>query len=106
MSHIHLHPRVVFYREGSRWIAHCLEFDLTGDGSTREQALERLNEALAIQVEAVSMRSNPADLFKPADREYFAMFEAGDEVAVGELHLASHRLVIEETHAREYRQAL
>ena len=28
--------RVVFYREDEVWIAHCLEFDLAGDGMTRE----------------------------------------------------------------------
>ena len=31
--------RVVFYREEEVWIAHCLEFDLAGDGATREEAL-------------------------------------------------------------------
>jgi len=96
----------VFYREGSSWIAHCLEFDLAGEGSTREEALEHLNEALVVQVEVHSIRSNPADLFKPADREYFAMYEAGDEVSVGALRLASHRLIIDQTRSREYRRAL
>jgi hypothetical protein len=106
MNSIHLHPRVVFYRQGSSWIAHCLEFDLAGEGSTREEALERLNEALVVKVEVLSVGNRPADLFKPADREYFAMYDAGDEVAVGALRLASHRLVIDQTRAREYRDVL
>ena len=49
-------------------------------------------------------RGNPADLFKPADHEYFAMYEAGEEIAPVQLHLASHDLVIGDTHAREYRR--
>lgn len=30
--------RCVFYREQSQWIAHCLEFDLAGHGTTKEKA--------------------------------------------------------------------
>ena len=106
MSNIHLHPRVVFYLDGANWIAHCLEFDLAGEGASREEAFEDLKKAIQIQVEADSLRSSPMDLFKPADSEYFAMYEAGYDVAVEGLHLASHRLIIDDTHAREYRLSM
>jgi len=73
--------RVVFYRDDGSWIAHCLEFDLLGDGETREVALEKLSQAIRIQVEATRDFGNPANLFSPADGKFFRMFAAGENVA-------------------------
>jgi len=73
--------RVVFYREADSWIAHCLKFDLLGDGSTKEAAMETLCEAIAIQFEASAEWDNPTNLFTPADGKYFKMFAEGDDVA-------------------------
>lgn len=30
--------RIVLYQEDSRWVAHCLEFNILGDGDTRPDA--------------------------------------------------------------------
>jgi predicted RNase H-like HicB family nuclease len=79
--------RVIFYKEGDTWLAHCLEFDLIGDGETREEALERLWEAMTIQIEVSLEHNNPANLFNPADGRFFEMFAAGKDVAIGELRL-------------------
>jgi len=54
--------RVIFYREGESWIAHCLEFDLVGDGMTREDALDLLSDAIAMQAQASLECKNPANL--------------------------------------------
>lgn len=81
MSALRVPIRVVFYREDGSWIAHCLEFDLLGDGETQEAALQKLEQAIRIQVEATRDYGNPANLFSPAEGKYFRMFAAGDDVA-------------------------
>src|SRR5437879_1923206 len=98
--------RVVFYREGEAWIAHCLEFDLAGDGITREDALDSLCDAVALQVQASLECNNPANLFTPADGELFRKYAAGADVADGILTVSIDRLrlsspIIEDVEARE-----
>jgi len=106
---IRLPIRVVFYKEGSTWVAHCLEFDLIGDGETREEALDRLWEAITIQIEVSLQHDNPSNLFNPADGRFFEMFAAGKNIAIGELHLGEpqaprhiDRVEIEDREYREY----
>src|SRR5271166_5312200 len=79
--------RVVFYREGESWIAHCLEFDLAGDGMTREDALAVLSDAIALQAQASLECQNPANLFTPADGELFHKYAAGADIVDGVLML-------------------
>ena len=99
--------RVVFYVEGESWVAHCLEFDLVGDGSTKEEAIEALSTAIAIQVGATLEFENPANLFTPADGEFFQRYAEGVDVADGEMTVWMNRLrsslpIIESVEAREY----
>lgn len=101
--------RVVFYREGAAWIAHCLEFDLIGDGATRNDALEALSDAIVLQVEASLRHDNRANLFSPAEGKYFEMFAEGQEITKGvlEIQLIVERLrsaspIIDQVEAREY----
>jgi len=96
--------QVVFYREDDCWVAHCLEFDLLGHGTTHEEALELLSGAIHTQVEASVDFDNSANLFSPADGKYFRMFAAGSDVAHGEIHLQSSNVVIGDTRSREYRE--
>ncbi|MBI1903991.1 MAG: hypothetical protein HYS13_23060 [Planctomycetia bacterium] len=77
--------RVVFYKEDGDWVAHCLEFDLCGDGRTQQNALRNLLQAITIQVEESVRRRNPANLFSPADARYFQMFAQGADAAIGQL---------------------
>jgi len=93
---------VVFYQEDGSWIAHCLEFDLIGDGETKVDALESLNEAIRLQVEHSLEHNNPRNLFTPADGRYFEMFARGADVAVGKLKIGGDSLVIDRTETREY----
>jgi predicted RNase H-like HicB family nuclease len=104
MKKLRVPLRVVFYRDGSDWVAHGLEFDLLGDGVTREQALARLAEAVSIQVETSLEHDNPDNLFSPADGKYFRMFAAGEDVAVGVLHIESGSVVID-AETREYSES-
>ncbi len=101
--------RIVFYKESGSWIAHCLEFDLIGDGESKVAALERLSEAIALQIEASTEHKNYANLFAPADGKFFEMYAAGRDVISGTLEITAivDRLkltstVVEGVEAREY----
>jgi predicted RNase H-like HicB family nuclease len=91
----------VFYYEQDRWIAHCLQFDLIGDGETRAEAMENLAEAIQLQVEATLESRNFANLFSPAEGRIFDMFARGRNVAVGEVKLEIDGIDIEEVLTRE-----
>ena len=95
--------RIVFYRDEDAVVAHCLEFDLMGDGATREEAARRLLDAIVLQAGASVEHGNPHNLFRPAAGRFFEMFAAGTDVTVGELRLeAIDSLVIDGIEAREY----
>jgi predicted RNase H-like HicB family nuclease len=94
--------RVVFYRDDGVWVAHCLEFDLMGDGASQAEALRSLEEAMTLQIEESLASGNRANLFKPAPGRFFEMFAAGTDVAHGEVHIQSDSLTIDELNAREY----
>ena len=95
--------RVVFYRSEGAWIAHCLEFDLCGDGATQEAAIAMLNESIRIQVTQSLQYDNPRNLFSPADGEVFQKFAEGKDVVMGELHLEIKPVSIEAQY-REYEE--
>jgi hypothetical protein len=100
--------RVVFYKEDGDWIAHCLEFDLLGDGPTKNDALEGLARAITIQASESLESQNFANLFSPADGEYFRRYFRGRNTAKGLLKVTVERLrssaptMIERVDAREY----
>ncbi len=96
--------RIVFYREDDEWVAHCLEFDLCGDGATKEKAVEFLIESIRLQIEYTLENSNPRNLFSPAPSEIQEKFFAGKNIAVGEIkmHLQNDRMIVEESEYREY----
>jgi predicted RNase H-like HicB family nuclease len=94
--------RVVLYKEQADWIAHCLEFDVCGDGTTKKQALQSMAIAIQIQIEQSIKHGNSKNLFSPADGQLFQMFAAGKQVAIGKLPLRIKGMVIEATDARKY----
>ena len=101
--------QVVFYKDDGRWYAHCLQFDVIGDGESRDEAAKCLSEAILIQLEASARYNNVQNLFAPADGKYFEMFASGEEIAVGEMKLAMTRhemthaeVSIEGIESREY----
>jgi hypothetical protein len=81
--------RVVFYREDADWIAHCLEFDLIGDGTTKVEALKMLIDAIILQMEHSIQNSNSANLFSPADGKFFEMFAAGHDIVEAQIELTT-----------------
>lgn len=94
--------RVIFYKDEQSWVAHCLEFDLMGDGPTKPDALTQLKEAVNLQVAASLEADNAANLFKPADGRFFEMFAAGKDVVVGELRIHLDPVIINDAETREY----
>jgi hypothetical protein len=105
MQKLSIPLRAVFYMQEDRWVAHCLEFDLCGDGDTQAEALESMTAAIICQVENAVENENAADLFNPADGKFFRMFASGKRVAMGDLEIhipENDTIVIEDFEAREY----
>lgn len=75
--------RVVFYYEEDSWVAHCLEFDLIGVGTSKEEALTYLSGAIATQMSVALEDNDPAILFRPADAKYLQMWALGKHIANG-----------------------
>ena len=97
--------RVVFYKEDGEWVAHCLEFDLIGTGSSRDDAFGALGEAVFLQIKASAEFNNPANLFTPADGKFFRMFAAGHDVAIAAMDftaIQSANVQIDHAETREY----
>ena len=101
--------RAVLYKEGKNWIAHCLEFDVIGDGKNQESAIKNLCQAIFVQVEASVKHNCISNLFTPADGKFFRMFAEGTEVAHWELQLIPKEIdsvTIEDVETREYSSSL
>jgi hypothetical protein len=84
---LNLPIRVVFYRDSGRWVAHCLEFDLLGDGDTHGSAIKSLSEAILIQLKESLRSNNPQNLFSPAPAEYWRKYAQGRNIADGSLRI-------------------
>ena len=99
--------RVVFYRDDSDRsvrIAHCLEFDLMGHGTTRQKALAMLTEAIEVHLKNTLKSGNFKNLFTPAPAEYQLMYAQGQDVANVKRKVLLHHgdFEIDEIVAREY----
>src|SRR5436305_13901348 len=94
--------RIVFYKEDDAWVAHCLEFDLAGDGDTTDEAVRRLAEAITLQLQFSLEQNDPKNLFSPAPGEDFEMFAAGRDTSVGEMSIRIDSVSIDEGKARLY----
>lgn len=77
--------RVVFYKEDGDWVAHCLEFDLCGDGPSKAEALQALSESVRLQIAKSSEFDNWDNLFTAADPEICERFFAGQNIAEADL---------------------
>jgi hypothetical protein len=66
---------VLGYKEGNTWVAHSLELDLVGEGTSWKEACSHLEELIDIQVSFAIYRNNPAILYRPAPGKYFKEFD-------------------------------
>ncbi|MBI3836333.1 MAG: hypothetical protein HY288_00175 [Planctomycetia bacterium] len=95
--------RVIFYREDGSWVAHCLEFDLCGDGASKEEARRSMFDSVKTQARESFHHNNPRNLFTPASSEVQEKFFAGKHTTIqGEMKLTIEPLIIEEAEYREY----
>ena len=60
--------------ENGEWAAVALELDLWGFGSTKEESMENLIEAIGAQLSFAEYKDNPDLIFSPAPVEYFNLF--------------------------------
>lgn len=61
-----IHLRVLGYREGGEWVAHCLETDLLGMGASFGAAMTDLQQATAAQLGFARFKGQPSLLYHPA----------------------------------------
>ena len=66
--------RVLGYREGTDWVAHCLETDLVGYGKNFNAALNELMELTEMQVSFALQTKRPNLLDHPAPPEIFEQY--------------------------------
>ena len=99
--------KAVLYKEGDIWLAHCLEFDLIGDGETPKDAMKQLNDAITAQIKASIKHKCLKNLFVPAVPKFWEMFATGKNVAKGKLVVkkATPPVTIEEIETREYSES-
>ena len=74
--------RVVVYRHGEWWIAHCLELDLVAEGKTLQDALTDVMDLSCSQIEAAIRDGDLESVFRPAPPEAWAMFSRATDVPV------------------------
>jgi predicted RNase H-like HicB family nuclease len=108
MTPLSIALRIVCFREGDAWFAHCLEFDLIGDGPTKAEALEELADAIRIQIEFSIEHGNVSNLFSPADGDLFLKFAAGkkSEFAAGALLMQIEPITIDAVEIHELEEVL
>lgn len=73
--------RAVLYQEDGLWIAHCLELDVVGDGTTQREALDQLTANIKAQIEESFQLGAQNTLFSSAEPEILRMFFAGEHHA-------------------------
>lgn len=66
--------RGLVYREGSYWIAHCLELDIVGQGEGPDEAIRQMVELVVAQVEDALSRNDIDSIFTPAPANLWALY--------------------------------
>lgn len=94
MTSLRVPLRIVLYREGKSWLAHCLELDLIGDGRNQKTALKSLAEAIFTQLDGC-MRHGIQDFFHPAHGKYFHMYAAGKDVAEADFSMEQIQTLVD-----------
>lgn len=68
--------RAVIYhdQEAGRWVGHCLEMDIVGEGATPESAAQEVMDLCDTQIIACIDNGNLDDIFSPAPSEIYTMY--------------------------------
>ncbi|MCK4593542.1 hypothetical protein KAU45_03505 [bacterium] len=70
-----LQLKVLGYREDDEFVAHCLEMDLRGRGSNREEAEDELTRLIKAQVSFALSKGEEGLIYHPAEERYFEIFD-------------------------------
>ncbi|MEJ2744303.1 MAG: hypothetical protein P8123_01230 [bacterium] len=62
---------VIYYRDEDKWIAHALQFNLMGSGSTQEAAFDDLQGLFSHYFIEYCKRGNFSTFLSPAERRYW-----------------------------------
>jgi hypothetical protein len=68
--------RVLIYPEDNEFVAHALEMDLLGYGSTEADAIKELSDLVRCQISFAHQKNDDSLLIFPAPKEYFKRWEA------------------------------
>ena len=68
--------RVVVYRDDADWVAHALEADIIGYGSSPEEAAKELFEALECQITFAFQRGDSSLIEKEAPEDIVRLWES------------------------------
>ena len=81
-SNRHVVVSVLGYIEDGDWVAHALEMDVIGVGSTWKEALSALDENIQAQVSFAKYRGDDSLIFQPAPAEFFEKFREAQEATL------------------------
>src|SRR5437879_5634014 len=71
-----LFTRVLIYKEGKRFVAHALDYDLLGYGDTEEEARKELEQLVENQLSfAATTKKKPEMINFPAPKKFFKRWE-------------------------------
>lgn len=74
--------KLLLFKDGEEFVAHILEFDLVGTGSTREEALREVSETAMEQIAYALEHDRVKKLFHPAPAEYFEKWKKAEQHAL------------------------
>jgi hypothetical protein len=75
--------KILLLTEGSAWIAQCLQFDITAQGRSYRDALDRLQVLFwAEHYQALNEDRTPFSNLDKAPERYWVMFEKGAKIIV------------------------
>jgi hypothetical protein len=82
-KHIYDFPlRVLIYKEDGEFVAHALEMDLLGYGTTQDKAIKALTEMIFCQLSFAHEKKDDRLLMFPAPKEIFERWEKAREAAL------------------------
>jgi len=65
------------YREGTAWIAHCLELDIVAEGTSADAAMNDVLDLCAFQINTAVANNDLESIFRPAPARYWSLFFSG-----------------------------
>ena len=72
--------KILEYKDGNRYIAHCLEFDLVAEGVVAKEAKENLNSLISSYLQFAREKNIEEFAYHPAPKTYWDRFKEDLEV--------------------------